>query len=163
MQFKLSAIDALTLSTVAKRDKAHLDAVVAGMKNAKRVDGDRYGYNEKLKTHVNPDYPMVKLKDDSDLLESDIRSIKSVIVEHNARTKVSFHDATLGETVSVSIFDAFNTLKDMESDLTRKHSELVSGVSVTALVDTPADEVEFDVSFSEVEDGQQQDGLGRSR
>jgi hypothetical protein len=43
----MTAIDALTLSTLAKREKSHFDAQIAGIKKARQ--GGSYGFNENFK------------------------------------------------------------------------------------------------------------------
>jgi hypothetical protein len=74
------------------------------------------------------------------MVEDDIRSIKSAIVEHNATSKISYSD---GDKVrEVSIFEAFNMLKDAESDLAKAHAEVINNISATVLKDTAQEDID---------------------
>lgn len=132
MEARMSAIDLLTLQTIAKREKSHFDAIVSGVKSARVGGGSRgYGYNENMRTHLNESVDIAAAKQAADAIEGDMRAIKSAIVKHNSTTKVTYRDAIAGIDREASIFEAFNVLKDAEADMSKMHGEVVGNISVT--------------------------------
>lgn len=145
---KVSAIDLLTLKATASRIKSHFDAVIGGIKTAKAPVG-RFGYNEHLKSVTNGVLidQLDWYKEQSDAVESDIRRMKSALVKHNSMVKIGYTDLRTGQWVEVSVFEAFNVLKDAENDLSQAHSMF----SANMKVDVPKDN-EVAVEFEDLTD-----------
>lgn len=150
MQVKITAIEVLTAQHVASRAKSHLDAIISGVKNARR--GGRYGFNPDIKMIVNQpiESSVIELKEDSDLLENDIRELKNGLTRHNATVKVSFSDKVwTGETREVTIFEAFNLLKDLDKALSTAHSSIISDISIEVRKDADQDDLPRLIDASE--------------